>query len=333
MLTDLRRRLRPMGFADILDEAVDLYRRNFLLLFGIGAVLYLPLSVLMTSVGIDRQSAFSTDTAAVAEAGFQFAVLMLVLGIEMVLITGAMTFATAEVYLERKTSVWECYKKVLNPATLFSFVWANLLFLFIFGLSFVPPVALLIAAAVTFGASGGGAQIFLGALLLLTGLAAFVIPAYTGARLAAYTPAFFVEGKGAGRALARSWHLLKGRAARTFGIIVVVAAVTTIIQLIALSPFSFIIARDEFAGRGSSAALLALNTLIRSGLEALLAPVNAMVVILIYYDARIRKEGFDLEMLAADLDRKPRQAAPWERVPPPEEQLPGSHHTSQEPPR
>ena len=35
--------------------------------------------------------------------------------------------------------------------------------------------------------------------------------------------------------------------------------------------------------------------------QVLITPISAAAVILLYYDLRIRKEGFDLEMLAADL--------------------------------
>ena len=41
-----RPRLRPLGIADILDETVELYKTNFLLLIGIAAVVYVPASFL-----------------------------------------------------------------------------------------------------------------------------------------------------------------------------------------------------------------------------------------------------------------------------------------------
>jgi hypothetical protein len=64
-----------------------------------------------------------------------------------------------------------------------------------------------------------------------------------------------------------------------------------------------------------SAALRGLGALVRQGLPALglalttlgyvlplvLAPVVAAVITLIYYDLRVRREAFDLEMLAQQL--------------------------------
>ena len=38
--------LRPMGIGDILDGAINLYRRNFLLLIGISAWVYIPIYLL-----------------------------------------------------------------------------------------------------------------------------------------------------------------------------------------------------------------------------------------------------------------------------------------------
>lgn len=318
MLKDLRSRLRPMGFSDILDEAVDLYRRNFLLLFGIGALLYVPLSLMQTCFGLDEAATFNQNEVNAAAATGRLAALALILGIETVLITGAMTFATAQIYLERPTGIWECYRKMLRPATLLSFIWANVLFVLFVAFSLAVPGIALVGAVVLLAADYRLA----GTVLFMVGLAACAVPAYVGARLAVYTPAFFVEGRGAWKALARSWELIKGRVAITFGIVFVVSVVIAVVQGIALAPFAVIMARDQLSGTQAPAAVVALNSLLRSGLSALLAPINALVVILIYYDARIRKEGFDLEMLADDLDRKSRQAAPWDRLPPPEEKLP-----------
>ncbi len=299
MLSNLRRRLRPMGFSDILDEAVDLYRSNFVLLFEIGAVLYLPLSLLQTYFGLDEAVAFRQEELDAARAAGRLTAIALIAGVEGVLITGAMTIATAQTYLERKTSVWECYKQVIHPRTLLSFIWANILFFGLVGMSLALPVSVLVGAGVLFANGSAVAGLF----LLLVGLAAFLLPIYVGARLAVFTPAFFVERSGAWSSIARSWGLLKGRAVSTFAMVLVVSVVIVLIQSIALSPFVIILGRNQASGVETSPSAIAVHSLLRSGLSALLAPISAMVIILIYYDARIRREGFDLEMLAADLDK------------------------------
>jgi hypothetical protein len=49
----------------------------------------------------------------------------------------------------------------------------------------------------------------------------------------------------------------------------------------------------------------ALAGLVTSALTLLFAPLSAIAVTLLYYDLRIRKEGFDLEMLSEAIDYPP----------------------------
>ena len=42
-------------------------------------------------------------------------------------------------------------------------------------------------------------------------------------------------------------------------------------------------------------------------MNVLTVPLYSIVAILLYYDLRIRKEGFDLELLASELDAGSRQ--------------------------
>ena len=50
--------------------------------------------------------------------------------------------------------------------------------------------------------------------------------------------------------------------------------------------------------------------------QILLYPVLAVTVTLLYYDLRIRKEGFDIEMMASELGGRAPAAAPPVRVTP-----------------
>ena len=52
--------------------------------------------------------------------------------------------------------------------------------------------------------------------------------------------------------------------------------------------------------------------------------------ILLYYDIRIRKEGLDLELLAAELHANAKQAPAWAAQPLPQEQVPTATPTVQE---
>jgi hypothetical protein len=85
--------------------------------------------------------------------------------------------------------------------------------------------------------------------------------------------------------------LIKGYRGKTFCILLVV----NLLQLV-LAGGVGVIAGMLFSSQGGSGAILssALNNL----LSIFLTPLGIIAAILLYYDMRIRKEGFDLEMLS-----------------------------------
>ena len=112
-------------------------------------------------------------------------------------------------------------------------------------------------------------------------------------------PALVLEGLPSGtRALSRSWELTRGLRAKGF-LTVCVAIFLLIIPTMAIG---FLAAM--FSGAPDqpgemplpfSAAVVVLSTII--------SPYVYVVVTVLYYDARVRKEAFDLEMLAAELQQ------------------------------
>ena len=310
MLRDLHKRLRPMGFADILDEAIDLYRRNFVLLAGIGAFLYVPLALLQlvanepSTARVGTAAALGTYLTRMSLAGLLYLA-------AATFVTGALTLATSEIYLGRATSVLACYQRVARRSVFFRFIGANVLYVLgIIGAA-IPAAATLAVAAAVFepGSSDSAGRLVLGLIVLLFGLLVFAVPVYVASRCAVYTPAFFVEGMSAASSLGRSWSLLKGRVLGTFGMLLVVSLVVFLVKSIVLSPLYVLMFKAMVTGAEVNPVLSAIHTLLASALDAIMMPINSMVVILIYYDARIRKEGFDLETLAAEMDQGAREAA------------------------
>lgn len=324
MLKELHRRLRPMGFADILDEAIELYKRNFVLLAGIGAVLFVPLAVLQLLIQDP-----SADSAMRTGKDFglymtRTMVVVVVYWIGATFVTAALTFATSENYLGRKTTVLDCYRRVAKPKVIFSFVWANVLYVLAAGgalivLSFL--IGLFAAAVIGFDSKGPALAIIGGTLLVLLGLGALAISVYVGSRLAVYTPAFFVESKSGYESLRRSWDLLKGRVLNTFGLLTVVSLVVFMIKSIILSPLFLTTIRASMSQTDPNPIIVGIYTFISSALDAVMMPITSMVAILIYYDARIRREGFDLEMLAADMGASIERVVEQGPPPLPEESL------------
>ena len=115
-------------------------------------------------------------------------------------------------------------------------------------------------------------------------------------------PAILVEGQKALPSLSRSRDLVKGYRGKVFCILLIV----NLLQVI-LTGGVGLIAGMFFSGEAGGGAILssAMNNL----LSIFLTPLGIIAAILLYYDMRIRKEGFDLEMLSRALATEPQRLA------------------------
>lgn len=115
-------------------------------------------------------------------------------------------------------------------------------------------------------------------------------------------PAIVVEGQRALPSLRRSRDLIKGYRGKAFCIVLVV----NLLQVVLAGGVNMI-AGLLFSSESAGGAVLgsALNNL----LSIFLTPLGIIAAILLYYDMRIRKEGFDLEMLSRSLMAVPQGLA------------------------
>ena len=149
-----------------------------------------------------------------------------------------------------------------------------------------------------------GRLIVLGVLMSLVigiGLVCVIIPGvilFTG--LALSTPALVIEGlPSANAAMGRSWARTRGFRGKLFWVLV------TVLVLILLPT----IALGGFAAASGDATLLeptvspaTLGWLVAASLiQLLIYPLFYCVLTVAYYDLRVRKEAFDLEVLASGL--------------------------------
>lgn len=103
-------------------------------------------------------------------------------------------------------------------------------------------------------------------------------------------PVVMIEGSSVGREIRhRSWGLVKGYRGKVFVIFLVVV----VIQLLVQAGAAFMAVMSFGVGN-----LPTFSRISDGIISILLYPVSAIAVTLLYYDLRIRKEGFDLEMLS-----------------------------------
>jgi hypothetical protein len=200
-------------------------------------------------------------------------------------LTAATIHAVARGYLGDMPTVEGSYKFALSR--LGSILWVILLQTFaIFGVILLP--ALLAAA----GQNNGGVIV----LFFVGFIAALVFAVIAWIRWSFGTVAVVVEEQRGTKALGRSWRLSKDFAGKIFGALFVAGLIAGILSgIFAAIPSGL----AQNAG-GAAWFIRAVGNSIAS---IITTPFITIVVVLLYFDLRIRKEGLDLAVMAQELQR------------------------------
>ncbi len=329
------RRMRPMGIADILDETVELYKTSFVLLVGIAAFIHVPYAILQRYFLTQQMAIMTTTQSADIEksmnAMFGTLAVALIAWVYLLvtgpIVTGALTYAISERYLDRKATILGSFKRVLSA----SIFWRLLLAIFLKTAAVMVPVGVVMVgiALVAFAATVSSTGLILIPVLIVFGLAGAFAAAYLALRLALLEVAIVVERQGIGHSLTRAWNLMPGSMLKCLALFVIAGLVSSVVEWVCTSPTQGIIMASVATGGKASQAVLILHTAIGAIASTALAPVMSIVAILLYYDIRIRKEGFDLELLAAEMDAK---TVAWALPELPHEQPPVQPATEPSPP-
>jgi hypothetical protein len=259
--------LRPLGLGEILDAAFKIYRTHFKTLALCVLVVAVPLTILAVLVQASAaDNAFDpTPTAAQTDARFSgagiagFAGSALLAALATLLATAACTRAIAGAYLGEQVS----WRESIRYA----------------GRKLVPLIVLAILVALA--SALGVIVLFVGAIFVFV-------------RTVVSTPVLLVEDVGPGAAFKRSWSLVGGRWWATFATVLIVYIITAVVggilQVALIVPL--------LGGSGSELLGAVLTGLAQVLTNVVTLPLTAGVITLIYFDLRVRKEGFDLELLA-----------------------------------
>jgi hypothetical protein len=274
--------LQPMTLGDILDRTIRLYRRDFLHNLGIACVPYVLLVPFWAFLSVP--GAGSGDPRALFTAGtiIPIALMGLLGGAAYLASMGAMTRSVSERYLGGAPSLWDAYAPVIRRVP--SLLWAFIL-LGAVAAGLAIPVALL-AIPLAF---------VLGPLAMATPLAVVVLMGVVIVRFLLIAQAVIIEDVRGTAALKRSWALTRGIFWRTIVLLVFVGVVGFILQLGFQLAGGFLTLGS--AGRGALLLAQALN----AAAQVLVMPIGTIAFTLLYYDSRIKQEGFDLEVMAQNL--------------------------------
>ena len=286
----------PMSIGGVLDRTFRLYKNNFVRFITIVAIIQVPITLLMlvsTSLmqrGASIQPAggyedFRNDETLNTEetigkeeeGGFEernwgepspFVIIigtigMVISGISTILgnmlCQGALTKSVSEFYIGNEITVGQAYK----------FVWPKILSLI-----------------------GAG---FLVSLIVLFGFMMCIVPGVIfGLWFALTTPSIIVENLRATKGMGRSKALASGNLGKIFCIGFLVTLISWAISM----PFGWAgLILSEFLFAENYLLVSFINRLFSMVGQILATPIGAAAFILLYYDLRIRKEGFDLQML------------------------------------
>jgi hypothetical protein len=281
--------LRPRLGTEIVDAAVQLYRRHFGELLALYALMFAPLvlmTVLITVLMPENPTIGGGIIVAFALAGWIFSSLA----------ESAMAVAVSNSYLHGAPDVPGALRRALGrfgPVLLASLAKWLLITLTFSGVL----LAALIPGAIAVAIFGTGGTLGL-VIMMVAGFGLGAAAAlYMFCRYFAVPAVVVLEGLGVGAALRRSRDLSVGSKRKVALTLALPMLLLAALQLVVSATLGVVLA-----------SLPTISALIDQGIGLLLGPIVSIIAVLLYYDARIVKEGFDIEVLAGDLG-EPRAVA------------------------
>jgi hypothetical protein len=289
--------LRPLSFGEILDGAFTLYRRNFVT-FAVTALLpTAAMMIAMLVLGGGFLAAMSSgDPGAMMGAAFGgLLLIVLVAVVAMLVMWGGLTHEASQSYTGHPTSLGDGLRTGLRSAL-------PLLGAFVVGAiaAVVAVMAIVFLGGILIAILGsmGGAAAVLGSLLMFVLIAA----AYLGVigLLFAIAPAVIVERAGPLEALERSVTLARGALGRVIGLMLVTILITYLpmMAVLAVTGGFAQLANPEVL---PSTGQLITQQVLSMGVGILTTPFMVAVIVLLYFDRRVRTEALDVQMMTDSL--------------------------------
>jgi hypothetical protein len=280
---------------------VTVIRRNPVATVGLAAIILGIVGVATTALQLILRNGLS-DTAGVLTV---VTIVLDLLG--QVVLAGLLTMVIGRAVLGERVGIGQAWNLVRGR--LAALLGVTLLTAAIF-IGLVLPWAIILVILIVSGAGTGPAA----AWGFLAGLVTFVIVVIALIRLGLAAPVTMLERCGPATALRRSWHLTRGSFWRIFGILALTAIVVGLAGFILELPF--VILRGVGGGGSASpvslpgvAASVSVAGIIVGGIggiisSAIVRPVSSGVLVMLYLDMRIRKEGLDLALRNAVQNRQ-----------------------------
>lgn len=284
-----------MQLGEILDGTFNIYRRHFLLFMRLSLILvWLP-----ASFWVYVQVRFGDNPIEAVSLLQQHLFTALLIGLVWLIVASAAGLLLragtiriiSDSYLGQEPSLGESLRfgvgKII-PLLLVTLSKNLLLFLIaVFGWLGVVLVMVL----------GRLGSPVIGALLMIPGICGLIwLVVWVACGYGATTPIVVLEELPSSfDAFSRSWELTRGMRGKVFGTM----AVTWLIS--GLVPGIVVAVLGEVAKAGGNASLEGILVVLSSLISIVLAPILPCALTLLYYDLRVRREAFDLQVLSEQL--------------------------------
>lgn len=259
--------LRPLSTGELLDRTFSLYRSHFGLFVGIFALPHLIVFAFQC-VGVSLQNPANPVATAFLTMTWGLGVIVLT-GLVSAASQAATVVAVSDVHLDRPASVGDSFSRVKGQI------------LGVIGMSMLVGL-------------GVGA-----------GLIALIVPGILLALMwSLAVPVKILENKGATDSMSRSSDLTKGDRGRIFVVWLLFIVLSVGISMLVQLPIEVAAGVSSARGgmRGVSAGWQVASAAAAFVSQSLVGPLATIAFSLIYYDERVRKEAFDLQLMMTTID-------------------------------
>ena len=270
--------LRPLGIGEVLDAGIKIVWRNAAAMFWIVVPIVLPVQFLASLISVSAEDEqVGTVDPMTGEIVYDdtetwilvtgfFAVALLGL-LAVTLVTAACFKAVGDAYLGERPSAKSSLGYALRRAH--SIIWVTIL----------------------------------SWILIVIGVVFCIIPGvWLYVAFAVAVPVLLTEGVKGRKALGRSKNLISGRWWPAFAIILLGAILTGIVSGVVAG----LLEAASLTNADNDTVAILTGTVGDTVAAALTTPFSAAFVTVLYFDLRVRKEGFDLQLLAERLGLAPR---------------------------
>jgi hypothetical protein len=295
--------LRPLGLGEILDGAISAIRAHPGAMIGLSAVVVTVSTLIQTLLQYTALRNFSTAVDSTETLDGDAVLDSLAPLVGPTLMAGGITALAQIVLTGVLTTV--VYRAVLGEQVPIGVAWAaargrvpTLLALSLLtGLAIVA-AALVVSVPAILLAVLGAPGVVLVLVWFLTVLAIIALGVYVYIVVGVAGPAVVLEGRGVLAAWSRSRRLVKGSFWRVLGILLLMALIVGGIAFAIAIPFAVV------SGVADPDNPFGIVPLTIDGIGAILggtitSPFAAAVVVLLFVDLRIRREGLDIELARA----------------------------------